>query len=79
MCRRQLVARRLDELEVNVLLRELLRTRARLNELYVTHTERPLAEIEKVMDRDTFMDVHQALEFGIIDHTLTKRSAPPSS
>ena len=58
---------------------EILRTRARLNELYVTHTERPLAEIEKVMDRDTFMDVHQALEFGIIDHTLTKRSGPPSS
>ena len=26
---------------------EILRTRARLNELYVTHTERPLAEIEK--------------------------------
>ena len=58
---------------------EILRTRARLNELYVAHTERPLAEIEKVMDRDTFMDVHQALEFGIIDHTLTKRSGPPSS
>ena len=57
---------------------EILRTRARLNELYVTHTERPLAEIEKVMDRDTFMDVHQALEFGIIDHTLTKRSGPAS-
>ena len=57
---------------------EILRTRARLNELYVTHTERPLAEFEKVMDRDTFMDVHQALEFGIIDHTLTKRSGPAS-
>ena len=61
-----------------LLKKEILRTRARLNELYVTHTERPLAEIEKVMDRDTFMDVHQALEFGIIDHTLTKRSGPAS-
>jgi ATP-dependent protease ClpP protease subunit len=25
------------------------------------------------MDRDTFMDVEQAMEFGVIDQILTKR------
>lgn len=37
------------------------------------HTGQPLEDIERVMDRDTFMDVEQALEFGVIDKVLHKR------
>lgn len=40
------------------------------------HTGRELEEIERVMDRDTFMDVRQAVDFGVIDEVLTKRPAP---
>jgi ATP-dependent Clp protease protease subunit len=53
---------------------EIVETRRRLNLLYEFHTGQPLADIERVMDRDTFMDVPQALEFGIIDSVLNKRS-----
>jgi ATP-dependent Clp protease protease subunit len=53
---------------------EILRTRARLNQLYVHHTGQPLKEIERVMDRDTFMDVEAAMKFGVIDKVLEKRS-----
>ena len=56
--------------------REILRTRANLNQLYVHHTGRELEEIEKVMDRDTFLDVKQAVEFGVIDEILAKRPLP---
>jgi ATP-dependent Clp protease protease subunit len=35
-----------------------------------------LEEIEKVMDRDTFMDAEQAVDFGVIDEVLTKRPIP---
>jgi len=35
---------------------------------------RSLEEIERVMDRDYFMDVDQAVEFGVIDKILAKRS-----
>lgn len=56
--------------------REILRTRANLNQLYVHHTGRELEEIERVMDRDTFMDVTQAVEFGVIDEILAKRPLP---
>lgn len=59
--------------DIDIQAREILRTRARLNELYVHHTGRDLEEIERVMDRDTFMDVEQAVEFGVIDEVLTKR------
>ena len=45
-------------------------------------TVRVNLQVERVMDRDTFFDVQEALAFGIIDHTLTKRGtaavAPPT-
>jgi ATP-dependent protease ClpP protease subunit len=33
-----------------------------------------LEVIERVMDRDHFMDVNQAMKFGIIDKVLDKRN-----
>jgi len=54
---------------------EILRTRSNLNKLYVHHTGQALADIERVMDRDTFMDVEQAIAFGVIDSVLDKRES----
>lgn len=59
--------------DIDIQAKEILRTRANLNRLYVNHTGQPMEEIERVMDRDFFMDVNQALEFGVIDHILDKR------
>lgn len=52
---------------------EILKTRARLNQLYVHHTGQPLDAVEKTMDRDTWFDAEEAAEFGVIDQILTKR------
>ena len=62
--------------DIQIRAQELLRIRARLNNLYVHHTKQDLAEIERVMDRDTFMSAQQALEFGVIDQILEKRDLP---
>ena len=62
--------------DIQIRAQELLRIRARLNNLYVHHTKQDLAEIERVMDRDTFMSAQQALEFGVIDQILEKRDIP---
>ena len=59
--------------DIAIMAREILRTRATLNDLYVHHTGKPLEEIERVMDRDTFFDANEALEFGVIDQILEKR------
>ena len=37
------------------------------------HTGQDLEKIENVMDRDFFMDVTQAIDFGVIDKILDKR------
>jgi len=59
--------------DIDIQAREILRTRANINRLFVHHTGQPLAEIERVMDRDYFMDVHQAVAFGVIDRIVYQR------
>jgi len=60
--------------DIDIQAREILRLRANLNKLYEQHTNQPLERIEHVMERDFFMDVTQAIDFGVIDEILDKRS-----
>jgi len=62
--------------DIEIQAKEILRTRSNLNNLYVHHTGQDLEEVERVMDRDTFMSVEQAIDFGVIDEVLTKRPIP---
>ena len=36
----------------------------------------PLEKIERDVDRDYIMDARQAMEYGMIDHVITKRELP---
>jgi len=65
--------------DIAIQAQEILRTRANLNQLYMYHTKQPLDSIERVMDRDTFMDPTQALAFGVIDEVLSNRDQDPES
>lgn len=60
--------------DIEIQAKEILSLRKRLNEIYVKHTGRKLAEIEKAMDRDNFMSPEDAKEFGLIDEIYEKRS-----
>lgn len=57
---------------------EILSLRKRLNLLYVAHTNRPLQDVERRMERDHFMSADDARDFGIIDHVVHPRLAKPS-
>jgi ATP-dependent Clp protease protease subunit len=61
--------------DIEIHAREVLKTRARLNEIYARHTGQDLKAIEEAMDRDRFMDAEQAKGFGIIDEVVSKRPA----
>jgi ATP-dependent Clp protease, protease subunit len=61
--------------DIEIHAREILSMRQRLNEIYVRHTGRSLAEIESKMERDTFMSAVHAMEFGLIDEVIEKRPA----
>lgn len=56
--------------------REILNLKARLNDIYVTHTGQDLTTIEDNIERDKFMSPEEAKEFGIIDEVVESRPLP---
>ncbi|MDA0704059.1 MAG: ATP-dependent Clp endopeptidase proteolytic subunit ClpP [Proteobacteria bacterium] len=63
--------------DIEIHAREILATRARLNDIYVKHTGQKLEVIEQTMERDKFMSPEEAKVFGLIDEVVTHRPVPP--
>lgn len=59
--------------DIEIHAREILKTRERLNQIYVDHTGQKLKTIEAAMERDKFMSPEEAKEFGLIDEVVNKR------
>ena len=55
--------------------KEILRLKAKLNEIMQKHTGQPLDRLEKDMDRDFFMGAGEAKEYGLIDEVYSKKPA----
>ena len=62
--------------DIEIQAREILKTRARLNLIYVYHTGQPLDAIEAKMERDTYLSAEEARDFGLIDEVVDKRPMP---
>jgi ATP-dependent Clp protease protease subunit len=58
--------------DIAIQAREILKTRERLNKIYVHHTGQSLEEIEKNMERDTYLTAHEARDFGLIDQVVER-------
>eukprot|EP00607_Mallomonas_marina_P008522 CAMPEP_0182417590 /NCGR_PEP_ID=MMETSP1167-20130531/2044_1 /TAXON_ID=2988 /ORGANISM="Mallomonas Sp, Strain CCMP3275" /LENGTH=112 /DNA_ID=CAMNT_0024591263 /DNA_START=561 /DNA_END=899 /DNA_ORIENTATION=+ len=59
--------------DIQIQAEEIIRTRARLNLLYTHHTNQSMREIEKTMDRDTYMTADEAKSYGVVDHIILTR------
>jgi ATP-dependent Clp protease protease subunit len=59
--------------DIEIHAKEILKTRDRLNKIYVKHTGQELSKIESAMDRDRFMTPDEAKDFGLIDEVVTER------
>jgi ATP-dependent Clp protease protease subunit len=59
--------------DIEIVAKEILYARQKLNELYAEHTSQPIDKIQEDMDRDTFMSAHEAKEYGIIDKVIQHR------
>ena len=59
--------------DIEIQAREILRIRKRMNDLYVKYTGKTLAEIEKALDRDTFLEADEAKAFGLVDQVFDRR------
>jgi ATP-dependent Clp protease, protease subunit len=61
--------------DIQIQANEILRIRKRMTELYAQYTGKPFEEIEKALDRDTFLEADEAKAFGIVDEVFDKRPA----
>lgn len=59
--------------DIDIQAKEILRLRRELNSIFVQHTGQVLEKIEKDTDRDFFMSVEQAKEYGLIDEIIVRR------
>jgi ATP-dependent Clp protease protease subunit len=55
---------------------DIIKTKRRLNEIYVRHTGQEYEKIEVTLDRDYFMNAEEAKAFGIVDDVIEKRNVP---
>ena len=65
--------------DIAIQAREILKTRERLNKMYVHHTGQTIKEIEKNMERDTYLTAEEARDFGLIDEVVESRPVPSDS
>jgi ATP-dependent Clp protease protease subunit len=58
--------------DIDIHAKEIIRTRAALNQLLSTHTGQSIEKIEKDVERDFIMTPEQAKTYGIVDEIITK-------
>jgi ATP-dependent Clp protease protease subunit len=61
--------------DIEIQAKEILRLKARLNEILSKHARQPIERIEKDTDRDYFMGAGEAKEYGIIDEVIVHKKA----
>ncbi|HEU4754066.1 MAG TPA: ATP-dependent Clp protease proteolytic subunit, partial [Armatimonadota bacterium] len=59
--------------DIEIHAREILHTRAMLNEVLARHTGQSIDKIARDTDRDYFMSAQEALEYGLVDHVMTRQ------
>ena len=59
--------------DIDIHAREILKIREELNRILAHHTGQTVEQIELDTDRDRFLNAKEAVEYGIVDQTLTLR------
>ena len=59
--------------DIEIHAKELIKTKEKLTRIYETHTGKDYATLHAAMERDNFMDVQTAKDFGLIDHIVDSR------
>ena len=57
--------------DIEIHAREILKTRARIDEIYAHHTGQPLEKVHNDMERDRFFKPDEAVEYGLIDKVIS--------
>ena len=59
--------------DIEIHAKEIVNLKKSLNKIYELHTGQSMNVIEKMMDRDNFMNADEAKKFGIVDKVVSER------
>lgn len=59
--------------DIKIVAEQILKTKAKLNQILAENTGKPLEVIEVDTDRDNYMSAEEAKEYGLIDAVIEKR------
>ena len=65
--------------DIEIQAKEILRARDVLNQIIASHCGRDIAQIAKDTDRDFFLSAQEAVDYGLVDHVLTKAAPEGAS
>ncbi|MCX8085157.1 MAG: ATP-dependent Clp endopeptidase proteolytic subunit ClpP [Calditerrivibrio sp.] len=60
--------------DIEIQAKEILRLKARINEILAERTQKTIEQIDADCDRDFFMSAEEAKAYGLIDEVITKKS-----
>ncbi|MBI5058424.1 ATP-dependent Clp endopeptidase proteolytic subunit ClpP [candidate division KSB1 bacterium] len=60
--------------DIDIQAKEILKIRARLNEILAKHSGQPIERIEKDTDRNYFMSAEEAKAYGLVDEIIFPRA-----
>ncbi|MGD1956644.1 MAG: ATP-dependent Clp protease proteolytic subunit, partial [Sphingomonadales bacterium] len=60
--------------DISIQAKEIIRMRKRLNEIFAEATGQPLERIENDTDRDFWMSVEEAVDYGLATHIISNES-----
>ena len=58
--------------DIEIHAQEIIKTRARIDEIYAKHTRQSLEQVHTDMERDRFFKPDEAAEYGLIDRVISK-------
>ncbi|AOR64415.1 ATP-dependent Clp endopeptidase proteolytic subunit ClpP [Pectobacterium wasabiae] len=59
--------------DIEIHAKEILKVKAKMNELMAKHSGQPLEAIERDTERDRFLSASEAVEYGLVDSVFTNR------
>jgi ATP-dependent Clp protease protease subunit len=57
--------------DIEIHMNEILKTRAKIDEIYAHHTKQSLERVHEDMERDRFFKPDEAVEYGLIDKVIS--------
>jgi len=59
--------------EIDIHAKDIMRMKARMNQILAHHTGQPVEKVDRDTDRDYILQANDAVEYGLVDQVIAKR------